>query len=182
MLPLFITQLLGQGLGLVANAALAKGKEYIQEKTGIDVTAASMSPEDIKALRQFEMTHEEELLKIKQEDDRISADLEKAYLGDVDSARKMQIAALQQEDVWSKRFLYIFSTVWSLFAFGYIYMITFTVIPQQNVRFADTILGFLLGTIIATMFGFFYGSSITSRNSHESANRIAENITAKVGK
>ena len=33
-------------------------------------------------------------------------------------------------------------------------------IPKENIRFADTIVGFLLGTIIATMFGFFYGNSI----------------------
>jgi hypothetical protein len=31
------------------------------------------------------------------------------------------------------------------------------------VRFADTILGFILGTVIATMLNFWFGSSIGSK-------------------
>ncbi|MCH9691714.1 MAG: hypothetical protein K0U59_06575 [Gammaproteobacteria bacterium] len=79
--------------------------------------------------------------------------------GDRDSARAMQVAALQSDDKFSKRFIYLFSVGWSLFAFGYIGFITFGTIPEANVRFADVVLGFLLGTVLAGMFGFFYGSS-----------------------
>jgi len=74
-------------------------------------------------------------------------------------ARKMQVAALQSDDKFAKRFVYYFAIAWSAFAFVYIYMITFTVIPENNQRFADIILGFLLGTVLAGMFAFFYGSS-----------------------
>jgi hypothetical protein len=36
-------------------------------------------------------------------------------------------------------------------------------IPEGNERFADTILGFLLGTMVASMFSFLLGSSMGSR-------------------
>jgi multisubunit Na+/H+ antiporter MnhE subunit len=53
----------------------------------------------------------------------------------------------------------------------YIGFITFATIPEQNVRFADTILGFLLGTIVATFMNFFYG---TSKSSQDKTDKMAE--------
>lgn len=79
------------------------------------------------------------------------------------NARSMQIVALQQNDVFSKRFIMYLATFWSICAAVYIGCITFAAIPVANVRFADTILGFLLGTIIATILNFFFGSSADSR-------------------
>jgi hypothetical protein len=78
-------------------------------------------------------------------------------------ARALQIAALQQSDVFSKRFTMYLTSFWSLCAAVYIGFITFSVIPEPNVRFADTILGFILGTVIATMLNFWFGSSIGSK-------------------
>jgi len=78
-------------------------------------------------------------------------------------ARAMQVAALQQSDVFSKRFTMYLTSFWSVCAAIYIGFITFSVIPEQNVRFADTILGFILGTVIATMLNFWFGSSIGSK-------------------
>ena len=40
-------------------------------------------------------------------------------------------------------------------------------IPKENIRFADTILGFLLGTIISAIIQFFYGSSLGSKKATE---------------
>jgi hypothetical protein len=163
-LPLIIQRLIAGGLNLVANAALAKGKDWLQEKTGVDLNKANLSNEDYRALQQYEMDHEEELLKIKQEDNRIAAELEMAYLRDIQSARTMQETAIKSEDKFVRRFIYYFAIFWSLCTAGYIGFITFGYIPQENVRFADTILGFLLGTILAGIFNFFYGSS---KGSHD---------------
>ena len=84
-----------------------------------------------------------------------------------ENARAMQIAALQQSDVFSKRFTMYLTTFWSLAAGAYIGFITFSIIPESNVRFADTILGFILGTVIATMLNFWFGSSIGSKEKGE---------------
>ena len=75
----------------------------------------------------------------------------------------MQNNALQQDDVFAKRFVYYFAIFWSVVAAAYIAFITFGNIPQASIWFADTILGFLLGTIVTTIIQFFYGSSFGSR-------------------
>jgi hypothetical protein len=82
-------------------------------------------------------------------------------------ARDMQKIALQQSDVFSKRFTMYLTTFWSVSAVAYVGFITFSIIPEQNVRFADTILGFILGTVVATMLNFWFGSSIGSKEKGE---------------
>jgi len=162
-IPAAVAPLIAQGMSLLGNAVMSKGSEWLKEKTGVDIESSTMSSEDRRILKQFEMDHEEELLRIQQEDDKIQLEYEKALLLDKDSARKMQGEALRQEDVFSKRFVYVFAIIWSLFAGTYIVAITFMNIPSENVRFADTILGFVLGTIIANIVNFFYGSSRSSQ-------------------
>jgi len=48
---------------------------------------------------------------------------------------------------------------WSMFSAAYLVAITFHAIPPTNVRFADTILGFILGTLIATIVGWYFGAA-----------------------
>jgi len=87
----------------------------------------------------------------------------KAQHANTADARDMQKIALQQSDVFSKRFTMYLTTFWSVCAAIYIGFITFSVIPDKNIRFADTILGFVLGTVLATMLNFWFGSSIGSK-------------------
>lgn len=56
---------------------------------------------------------------------------------------------------------------WSGVSCLYIAAITFFPIPEQSVRFADTILGFLLGTVVATIINFYFGSSEGSKKKTE---------------
>ena len=96
------------------------------------------------------------------------AEMEMEYakldMANVANARTMQIAALQQEDVFSKRFIYYFAVAWSVFAMVYFSFATFGTIPDSGVRVADTILGVLIGTVITGFFNFFYGSSKGSKD------------------
>lgn len=105
-------------------------------------------------------------------------ELEKLAYQDRADARAMQVAALQSGDRFSKRFVYYFAIAWSLFAFAYLALITFADIPTANIRFADTVLGFLLGTVLAGMFGFFYGSSAGNERRSEQQD-IQQAITGK---
>ncbi len=95
----------------------------------------------------------------------------KMDLENVKDARAMQNTALNQSDVFSKRFVYYFAAFWSVFAVVYISAITFATIPKDNIRFADTIIGFLLGTVVATILNFFYG---TSKSSQDKTDKLAE--------
>ena len=86
-MPPFVTQLLGKGLSLVANAAAVKGANFIRQKTGIDIESAVISNEDLTKLKQFELEHEEELLKIAVENRKI----------DLENMKILTEAAVQAE-------------------------------------------------------------------------------------
>ena len=70
MLPV-VAGLLAQGLNLVGNAVLAKGKEWVEEKTGVKL-APDMPPEELAKLRQYELEHEEELQRLQLEENRLT--------------------------------------------------------------------------------------------------------------
>jgi hypothetical protein len=101
-----------------------------------------------------------EFLKLEYEFEKEIFELE---VQDRSNARDMQKAALAQSDIFSKRYVYYFSTFWSIFATAYLAGVTFLDIPEKNTRVVDTVLGFLLGTAIAGMFAWFYGSSMNSK-------------------
>jgi hypothetical protein len=147
-----VSGLISNNLPKVAQAVVDKGLDYVQEKTGIELKP-DMSAEEVKALREAAQKHEE--FKIEQAN-KNTAD-----------ARAMQVAALQQDDKFAKRYVLYLATFWSITAVMYIFLITFTNIPETNVRFADTILGFLLGTVVATILNFFLGSSASSKEKTE---------------
>ena len=171
MLPIFagiVSMLSDKGLNLISGAISGganKAVEFIEEKTGIKIDIEEgLTDEQVSELKKFEMTHKLELEKLallnKQEDNRATEALVAAQISEYADARNMQVENLKQDDKFSKRFVYYFAIFWSVFAIVYLTGITFVEIPKENIRFADTIVGFLLGTIIATMFGFFYGNSI----------------------
>lgn len=82
MIPAILTPLLSQGLSLIGNAVMAKGKEWVEEKTGVKLDGAPLSEADTLKLKQYEMDHEEELMRLRIEDKRLD-------LADVQGARDM---------------------------------------------------------------------------------------------
>jgi hypothetical protein len=76
MMPIIQT-LLTNGLGLVANAVMAKGKEWVEDKTGIKL-APDMPPEQIAQLKIAEMQHEEELMRLRLEENKLDIEAFKA--------------------------------------------------------------------------------------------------------
>jgi len=76
MMPLIQT-LLSNGLGLVANAVMAKGKEFVEDKLGVKL-AADMPPEQIAQIKIAEMEHEEELMKLRLEENKLDIEAFKA--------------------------------------------------------------------------------------------------------
>lgn len=163
MLP-FLAPLLAQGLNLVANAALVKGKEKIEQAVGVRLDGSPLSEDDAIKLHQYQAANESELLQYRLETNKLDVEAERLRLADVQDARAMQREAMQSEDRFVRWFIYLFAAFWSVLSASYIGFITFGTIPPGNVRFADTILGFVLGTLIATIIQFFYGSSKGSQD------------------
>lgn len=87
MLPVFLAPLLQQGLSLIGNAVLAKGKEWVEEKAGVKLDQP-LSAEDTMKLKQFELEHEEELLKLRIEEKKLNLDEIKVVAGVIQSEQQ----------------------------------------------------------------------------------------------
>ena len=154
MLPIIasiVSNLISNGMHKVADQVIEKGVDAVQEKLGIELKPEGQATPEYNAKLQAEAMKHEEFM----------AEMD---LKNMQGAREMQLQAMQSDDPLVRRFVYYFVTFWSVLSAGYIGAITFAFIPEQNVRFADTILGFVLGTMVASMFQFLLGSSLGSRN------------------
>lgn len=144
-IPALIAPLLAQGLGLLGNAVLAKGKEWLQEQTGVDLSQP-LSPEDVAKLRQFEMEHEEELMRLRIEDKRLDYE-------DTQSARDMntRINESASASTLSKNIPAILALI--VIVAGFILL---AMTKEADVRTA------VVG-LMTLVLGFYFGSSSTSK-------------------
>ena len=78
---------------------------------------------------------------------------------DASDARAAQERLLQSGDKHAAHFIYLFSWFWSVVSAAYFFAVTFVPMPKDSQHFADIILGFLLGTAVATIIGYFFGNS-----------------------
>ena len=78
---------------------------------------------------------------------------------DVADARTKQHELLHGDDKHAAHFIYWFSWFWSAVSALYFFAVTFLPMPKDSQHFADIILGFLLGTAVATIIGYFFGNS-----------------------
>lgn len=169
MLP-FLIPLLASGLRLVANAALVKGADFIKEKTGVDIQQASLSEADQLTLRKFQAEHEEELLRMQLEDNKLAFEETKAYLADVGDARKNQSAVMMSAEApWYAKSVQ--PTLALLIVAATIGLFTFFVVqagatnaagqPTLNATQKDIII-YILGVLSAAVtqvLGYYFGSS-----------------------
>lgn len=154
----------GTGASLVGSlltgnvpGAVAAGVALVSSATGTNdptkaLEALQTDPATMVRLRELAVQDEASI----REHVRAMAEMQ---LLDVQSARTMQIAALGQDDIFSKRFVYYFAAAWSLFSMAYFIGVTFWPPPLDGQRIADTILGVLIASVIGVMFAYFYGST-----------------------
>ncbi len=145
-----VSGLIERGLPKVADAVMEKGVEAVEEKLGVKLKPEDqMTDEDTKSLQEAAMKHEEFMAEIDEKSRQRATD--------------MQMVAMKSDDPFVRRFVMYFAIFWSVMACTYIGFITFSEIPQNNLRFVDTILGVCIGGVITTLLSFFYGSSQGSR-------------------
>jgi len=153
MLPVIasiVSGLISNGLPKVADAVMEKGVDYVQQKMGIELKPEHEATKDDYAKLQAEaMKHEEFMAELDEKSRQRATD--------------MQLKAMESDDPLVRRFIYFFIGFWSIFAAAFIPSLIWVPIGEDNMRFADTVLGYVMGTMVTSMFAFLLGSSQGSR-------------------
>ena len=165
LLPI-IQPLRSNGLNLVANAVMAKGKKVVEEKLGVELKP-DMSPEDIMALKTAEMEHEEELLRLRIEENKLDlAELE-LRIKDTNSARdrEVSIATSDKAPLLNKIVTPVLALSILVLTFVLFGVVMFDNTPVEASR--KDILIYVLGVLsaIATQIvSYYFGSSQGSKD------------------
>jgi hypothetical protein len=165
-LQAILTPLLGNGLNLVANAVMAKGKDFVEKKLGVELKP-DMSPEDLAKIQIAQMEHEEELLKLRLEEDKLDlAELE-LRLKDTDSARdrEVQISTSDKAPLLNKIVTPVLALSILLLTFVLFGVVMFDDTPVEASR--KDILIYILGVLSAIasqIVSYYFGSSQSSKD------------------
>jgi hypothetical protein len=166
-LPLapIVSQLLTNGLGLIANAVMAKGKDYVEKKFDVKLTP-EMTSEDLTRLQMAQMEHEEELLRIKLEDNKLDLAKYELSLKDTGNARKreIEIATAENAPLLNKVITPILALAIIGITMGLFSMVMFDNTPVEPSR--KDILIYVLGVLSAVstqVASYYFGSSSSSK-------------------
>lgn len=146
-----VSGLIANGMPKVADAVIEKGVDYVQDKMGITLKPEHEATKEDYAKWNAEAAKHDEFMAELDEKSR-------------QRATDMQMKAMDSDDVLIRRFVYYFIAFWSVFAVIFIPCLIWATIPESGQRYADTILGYVMGTIVTSMFAFLLGSSQGSRN------------------
>jgi hypothetical protein len=168
-LAAIVQPLLANGLGLVANAVLAKGKKVVEDKLGVELKP-DMSSEDLARVQIAAMEHEEELMRLRIEEDKLDlAELE-LRLKDVDSARDREtaIATSDKAPLLNKIVTPILALGLLTMTFTLFGVVMFDNTPVEASR--KDILIYVLGVLSAVstqVVSYYFGSSQGSKDKGE---------------
>lgn len=161
--------LLANGLNLIANAVMAKGKNYVEEKLGVELKP-DMSADEIIRLKTAEMEHEEELLRLRIEENKLDLAEFELRLKDTDSAREreVQISTSDKAPLLNK----IVTPVLALsllgltfFLFGVV-MFDNTPVDPSRKDILIYVLG-VLSTVATQVISYYFGSSAGSKDKND---------------
>jgi hypothetical protein len=164
----FLLALVKSGLGLVANAAMEKGANYLEEKTGIKVDLQKEpSSQELTQFKQFMLENETELQHIQLEKDHISADIFKAALADTGDARRREaeIATSDKAPMLNKIITPLLAIFTILLTFILFSVVMFSDTPVETSR--KELLIYILGaltTISSQVIAYYFGSSVGSKD------------------
>lgn len=168
-LAAIVKPLLANGLGLVANAVLAKGKKVVEDKLGVELKP-DMSSEDLAKVQIAAMEHEEELMRLRIEENKLDlAELELRFK-DVDSARDRETAIATSKDapLLNKIVTPILALGLLTMTFTLFGVVMFDNTPVEASR--KDILIYVLGVLSAVstqVVSYYFGSSQGSKDKGE---------------
>ena len=161
--------LLANGLSLVANAVMAKGKKVVEDKLGVELKP-DMSPEDLARIQIAQMEHEEELMRLRLEEDKLDlAELE-MRLKDTGAAREREVAIATSDKapLLNKVVTPVLALSILLLTFVLFGVVMFDNTPVESSR--KDILIYILGVLSAIstqIVSYYFGSSQGSKEKSE---------------
>jgi len=135
----------GKDIGQLAIAAATGDFKGVLSEVG-DILGSDLTKEGKELSEEFKISIKE-----------FELEFAKIEAADRDSARDMQGEALKQGDLFSKRFIYYLAGFWSVVGASFVFLVFFIDIPEKNLRLVDTLEGFVLGNIVASVMAFFFG-------------------------
>jgi hypothetical protein len=168
-LAAIVQPLLANGLGLVANAVMAKGQAWVEGKTGVKLQP-NMPPEEVAQLQMAQMEHEEELMRLKIEDNKLDLEELGMRLKDTDSARNREIAITTSKDapLLNKIVTPLLALSLLFITFILFGVVMFDNSPVESSR--KDILIYILGVLSAIstqIVSYYFGSSQGSKDKSE---------------
>jgi Na+/melibiose symporter-like transporter len=100
----------------------------------------------------------------KQELTALTLEMERLENEEMANARNLQIEALKQDDIFSKRFVYYLGSFIIVSATAFGVMMYFVEIPKQNQRLVEMFADIYLFAGAVMVLQFFFGSSQSSKN------------------
>ena len=152
-MPVLVAALLEKGLGLLGNAVLAKGKDVIEDKLGVNLETAVETPEGLQKLKQLEIDHEEFLLTNAIENRKIDLQDKALDIGNTTNARDMN-TRIQESQYASWLAKNITSVLALIVVIGGGAMLGIS--SNSDVRNAAVV-------IITLVLGFYFGSTSSSQ-------------------
>jgi hypothetical protein len=168
MIPLLLapllTKLAESGLNLIGNAVLNKGKDFVEEKLGVNLDDALKTEEGQLKLLQLQNDREEDLLSYALENRKVDLEFYKIDAEDRNSARQREVAVAQTDSSWlAKNIVPILALIVTVGGgAGMIYS------PQDDVRLG-------LASIIALVLGYYFGTSKGSDRQATAIQTLAQN-------
>jgi hypothetical protein len=141
----------GKDIGQLAFSAATGDFKGVVKEVG-DILGMDTSEEGKALSEEFKLKLEE-----------FELEYARLLVADRDSARDMQKKSLDTSDKFSSRFIYYLAIFWSFIGATFIVLVFFVSPPEENLRLVDTLEGFLLGTIVSTIIGYFFGGVIKAK-------------------
>jgi hypothetical protein len=175
-LAAILKPLLGNGLNLLSNAVVAKGKDWVEKKFGVELKP-DMSAAEIIQLKQAEMEHEQELLKIKLEFDKLDLQELDMMFKDTSDARDREVTIATSKDapLLNKIVTPVLAITITGLTFILFAIVMFDSSPVEPSR--KDILIYILGALTAIstqVIAYYFGSSSGSKEKSEEIRRLMQ--------
>ncbi len=78
------------------------------------------------------------------------------------------------DDVQTSKFMLWLAALSTVLFFVYVFCITFISIPDKNAHIVDIVLGFISGTLISTIYNYYFGSSASSKSKDKTIQAMSD--------